>query len=182
MPADDRDRARGVRATTGGEPAICGSAEDRSGGDDHWWWSADRWRCRGTGRRPTGTCSSSAQENRRSIAPASRTSPVFRLTKPPLSSVATRSSIEGFCGRQFDPASPFSMSGLFRPFAPIVASRLQGADAFRLSVPALRGAAPLRRSGPHPKAPIGAAEKRWRKTCACRPPSLVGLPTFPAHQ
>lgn len=122
-------------------------------------------RCRGTGRRPTGTCSSSAQEKRRSIAPASRTSPVFGLRKPPLSSV------EGFCGRQFDPASPF--------FAPIVASRLQGADAFRLSVPALRGAPPAQR--PPSEGPDWRSRKTWRKTCACRPPPGWVVSTFPAY-
>lgn len=104
-------------------------------------------RCRGTGRRPTGTCSSSAQEKRRSIAPASRTSPVFGLRKPPLSSV------EGFCGRQFDPASPF--------FAPMW---LRGCKALtRSASPFRRCAVRLRRSGPHPKAPIGAAEKHGGK-------------------
>ena len=132
---------------------------------------------RGTGRRPTGTCSSSAQENRRSIAPASRTSLVFRLTKPPLSSVATKSSIEGFSGRQFDPASPFSVSGEERPFSAFRADRgfaAASADAFRLSVPALRGAAASSGAGPPSEGRDWRSRKSMEENVRVPPASLVG--------
>jgi hypothetical protein len=54
--------------------------------------------CRGrrcTGRRPGGTCKTSAREYKRRIVATSKTSPVFKFRKPPLSSVVTKSPIEG---------------------------------------------------------------------------------------
>ena len=84
---------------TAGESALRQGAANREGNSNY--RCSSSWCCRGNGRRPSGTCSSSAEENNRSIAPASRTSPVFRLTKPPELSVATKSAIEGFIAHEF---------------------------------------------------------------------------------